>query len=470
MTRTLSLALAAACAGPLFGQSPPPQAPLKAPPTIPTDLTDYVSKPDAAFAWKLADKADTPAGAVYLLKLTSQAWHGTTWDHDLQIVVPKDVKPRATVLLWNQGGTAGVASTLLAQQLAAKVKAPVAFLYGVPKQPLFDGQKEDALIAETFVKYIDTGDPTWPLLFPMVKSVVRAMDAVQAFAKQEWQHDVTHFVVTGASKRGWTTWLTAATGDPRVKAIAPLVFDTLNLPEQMKNQVAAFGRPSDMIADYTKRGLVPIPDTDRARKLWAMVDPWVYRAKLTLPKLIVNGTNDRYWPADAVTSYWADLPGEKYLLAVPNAGHDLREVSPDGQKQVIPDRAVNTLAAFAHAQIFGKKLPSCPPPKVGPTAGGGVYLNMDSCGEAAVTLWTADAPGRDFRAARWAGNPPVSRADTVPAPRDGRGGSFVSRELVVPAAASGNRMAFVEHGFKLGDMSYTLSSPMVRVPAAPPKP
>lgn len=433
MTRSLSLALAAACAGPLLGQAPPPQAPLKAPLTIPSDLTDYVARPDAAFAWKLADKSDTPVGAVYSLKLTSQTWHGTTWDHDLQIVVPKGVKPRATMLLWNQGGTAGISSTLLAQQLAAKIKAPVAFLYGVPKQPLFDGKKEDALIAETFVKYLDTGDPTWPLLFPMVKSVVRAMDAVQAFAKQEWKHDVTHFVVTGASKRGWTAWLTAATGDPRVKAIAPLVFDTLNLPVQMKNQVEAFGQPSDMIADYTRRGLVPIPDTDRARKLWAMVDPWVYRAKLTLPKLVINGTNDRYWPADAVNSYWADLPGEKYLLAVPNAGHDLRETDTDGRKQLIPERAVNTLSAFAHAQIFGKMLPA------GPSVG--------------VSYWTADAPTRDFRAARWTNTPDDPN---FPVP--------------VPKAGAAHRMAFVERAYTLGDLAYTLSSPMVRVPAAPPKP
>ena len=261
------------------------------------------------------------------------------------------------MVLWNQGGTPNAASGLLGMQLAEKTEAPVAFLFGVPKQPLFDGKKEDALIAETFVRYLETKDGSWPLLFPMVKSVVKAMDALQAFAKQEWKFEVKSFVVTGASKRGWTTWLTAATGDKRVKAIAPLVIDTLNMPEQVKNQVKAFGQPSEMIRDYVDRKLVPIPDTTEARKLWTMIDPWVYREKITVPKMIINGANDPYWPLDALNSYWDDLKGEKWLIYVPNAGHDLREMDKDGKKELFPVRAVNTLAAFCHCQIFDKPMP-----------------------------------------------------------------------------------------------------------------
>ena len=41
--------------------------------------------------------------------------------------------------------------------------------------------------------------------------------------------------------------------DPRVKAIAPMVIDVLNMVEQMKYQEQSFGRPSDMVHDYVER-------------------------------------------------------------------------------------------------------------------------------------------------------------------------------------------------------------------------
>ncbi|HJZ59152.1 MAG TPA: PhoPQ-activated protein PqaA family protein [Gemmataceae bacterium] len=367
-------------------------------PAPPSDLIDYVRKDDKAFAWKLAHNDTTDAGTVYELDLTSQTWHEITWTHKIQVFVPKDVKPQATMVLWNQGGKPGAASGLLGLQLATKVGAPVAFLYGIPNQPLLGGKTEDALIAETFVRYLETKDPSWPLLFPMVKSLVKAMDAIQAFAKEKWQSEVTHFVVTGASKRGWTSWLTAATGDPRVKAIAPLVIDTLNFPVQMKNQVAAFGKPSEMVRDYTNRGLIPIPNTDEAKKLWQMVDPWVYREKLTLPKMIINGTNDPYWPLDALNSYWDDLKGEKYLLYVPNAGHDLRETDKDGKKELLPTRAINTLSAFCKCQVFDKKMPQ-------PTwqlKDDGIPFKVRLGEVKGFRLWVARSDTRDFRGARWA--------------------------------------------------------------------
>ena len=409
----------------------------------PSDLADYVGKDDKAFAWKLDSNHDVNGGKVYELDLTSQTWHGITWTHKIQIFVPAGVKPQATMVLWNQGGRPSAASGILGLQIANKVGAPVAFLYGIPNQPLFDGKREDTLIAETFVRYLESKDASWPLLFPMVKSLVKAMDAIQAFAKEKMDVEVKDFVVTGASKRGWTSWLTAASGDRRVKAIAPLVIDTLNMPVQMQNQVKAFGKPSLMIRDYTARGLVPIPKTPEAQNLWKMVDPWVYRDRITVPKMIINGTNDPYWPLDALNTYWDDLKGEKYLLYVPNAGHDLREMDDKGNRQLIPERALNTLAAFSRSQILGKPMPKlswqCDEKE------GICKLALTTGGAKSVRVWTADSATRDFRQSRWTAA--ESSLKDIP-----------KADFGVKAPADGFRACFAEADYEIDGVKFTLST------------
>ena len=175
----------------------------------------------------------------------------------------------------------------------------------MPNQPLYGGKVEDALIAHTFVQYLKTGDETWPLLFPMTKSAVRAMDAVTAFVKQENGEAIEGFVVSGISKRGWTTWLTGA-ADPRVKGIVPMVFDSLNMGEQMKHQKETWGSYSEQIDDYSRLNLPDRMDTERGRELISMVDPYVYRKQLTMPKLLMLGTNDRYWTVDAANYYYQE--------------------------------------------------------------------------------------------------------------------------------------------------------------------
>ncbi len=365
------------------------------------DLFEYVKKPEPAYAWKLKGKHDLPAGTVYDLHLVSQVWQGITWEHQLQVYQPKGVKPAATLLLWNQGGRAGPGSIAFGLDLARRLGAPCAFLYGIPNQPLLGGKKEDTLIAETFVRFLDTRDENWPLLFPMAKSLVKAMDALQAFAEKEWKAPLKSFIVAGGSKRGWTTWLTAV-ADRRVKAIAPMVIDTLNMREQGPYQLKSFGAYSDQVRDYTARGLLPMADTPAAKRLWTMVDPYTYRDRLTLPKLLINGANDPYWTTDALNLYWDGLKGDKWVLYVPNAGHNLQQKGANGQPD--RERAVNALAAFGRHYTVDNPMPKL------------TWKHDDADGKARLTvratpapkaarLWVAHAPTRDFRQAEWVARP-----------------------------------------------------------------
>lgn len=408
------------------------------------DLHEYIKKAEPAFEWKLKEKKEYAQGTTYEIYLVSQEWQKIKWEHALVIYQPKDVKPHDVMLLWVTGGKPNLGNAMLALELATKMQAPVAFLYDIPNQPLFNGKKEDALIAETFVQYLNTKDDTWPLLFPMVKSVIKAMDALQAFAKQEWKQPLKQFVVSGASKRGWTSWLSAATTDPRIKAIAPLVFDTLNMQKQMPHQVESFGKFSEQIADYVKRDLVPVPDTPEAKKLWSWIDPWVYRDKLTLPKMIINGTNDPYWTLDALNLYWNDLKGDKWVLYVPNAGHGLEELHEDGKKD--RKRALSTLSAFNRHQLTDQ-----PMPRLTWKHEGDEPCTLTVRSEPApksARLWVTESTTLDMRKAKWTEQPIKMEKDAVVG------------ECLPPKA--GYRAFFAECDYEIDGLRYSLAT-QVRV-------
>lgn len=409
------------------------------------DLQQYIGRPEPEFKWTLKSKIDSnPSGdRIYDLHFVSQRWQDNIWEHQLQVYQPRSVMPNANMFLWITGGSARPAYIALGLELARKINAPVAFLYNIPNQPLLENHlREDDLIAETFVRYLKTRDENWPLLFPMVKSVVKGMDVLQAFGRQEWSEPINNFIVSGASKRGWTTWLTAAV-DPRVRAIAPVVIDTLNMRAQMPRQAKAFGAYSARLAPYTSRGLVPIPETAEGQRLLSMVDPWAYRDRLGLPKLIMNGTNDFYWATDALNVYWKELPGDKWVVYVPNAGHDMRRQDRPQSDQLAD--LVNGLAAFSRYQIAGKSMPRLTWKH--DNIDGKLRLTIEATpAPVGARLWIARAPTADLRAAQWK-NQAVSYSD----------GKIIG-EVTPPE--SGNLAFYGELDYEIDGLKYHLSTQM----------
>ena len=217
------------------------------------------------------------------------------------------------------------------------------------------------------------------------------MDAVEELAAEQWNTPVEGFVITGASKRGWTSWLTAV-ADKRVIATAPMVIDVLNFRPQMRHQLDAWGKYSEQIIDYTSKGLIKEGDeTPRDTHLRRMMDPYTYRKQLDLPKLLVNGTNDRYWVADAMSLYWDDLVGPKNVLQIPNAGHGL-----DGGHEL----TLSTIAAFFQHAVMKTPLPALEWKHTKADNGFAIAVTS-SAKPRAAHLWVAYSDTRDFRESKW---------------------------------------------------------------------
>jgi PhoPQ-activated pathogenicity-related protein len=353
-----------------------------------TPLDDYVAKPEEVYAWRVIQSIPTAQGAtIHQLHLTSQVWQGITWNHRLYVVLPDKPKYN-TAVLYITGSGSGSDEIAFMSTLANTLSAPVAILFDIPNQPLFNNLNEDHLIAYTFVKFAETGDPTWPVLLPMTKGAVKAMDAVAEFAASK-QVTVKDYLVVGGSKRGWTTWLSAAV-DKRVRAIAPVAYDNLNLAAQMKRQVEAFGTFSEQISEYTDLDLPQLLMTKEGQVLANLVDPYAYAERLTLPKLIVRGTNDPYWPLDAVNLYLDDLPGNTWIHYDPNGGH-----APSNMERVL-----SSVAGFYLYSVGA--LPLAPLQwnvQEGETS---AQLTVQTALPAPkITWWWADSLTMDFRKATW---------------------------------------------------------------------
>ena len=364
-----------------------------------TAMKSYLQNGDQSFKWKLKDQTKIDGVSLYQIVFTSQKWRGINWNHEITVMVPDDVKYKDALLFITGGSVKNENPNLhkwdesLTKNISGIAKinhAIAAIVWQIPNQPLYSNLTEDALISYTLHSYLNDHDFTWPLLFPMTKSAIRAMDVVQQFSKKQTRHKIEHFVVSGASKRGWTTWLTGA-NDKRVKAIGPMVIDILNMPVNVDYQKQTWGDYSIEIEDYVKLGIAQQLGTSGGNDLTKMIDPYSYRKTLTMPKMIFMGTNDPYWPTDAIKNYIDSIPGDNHICYTPNAGHDL------GDKK----KAFATLSAFLGTTITNGKYSICKYSISEP--GGNIILKIKSTPEILIDaiLWSADSKDQDFRDEKW---------------------------------------------------------------------
>ena len=331
-----------------------------------TPLDHYVRAPDPNYNYSVAETVrgefEGTGYTTYMVNMVSQKWltekevNLPLWEHQLAVTVPETVASNIA-FLYLTGGNNEQAMRTAAEEAdirrAILTDTVVATLYGVPSQPLVfsddDSRRrsEDSIIAYTWDKYLRTGEEKWPLRLPMTKAAVRAMDTVTDLlaSDQGGNETVDQFVVAGGSKRGWTTWTTAAV-DSRVVAIAPIVIDMLNLQESFKHHFEVYGAYSLAVSDYVLNGNIAWLGTPEFKALMEIVEPFEYRARLELPKFLLNSTGDEFFLPDSWQFYWDQLIGDKHLRYVPNSNHGMGETD-----------VGESLDAWYHAIVHNVKIP-----------------------------------------------------------------------------------------------------------------
>jgi PhoPQ-activated pathogenicity-related protein len=408
-----ALVLLVASGGPRGAAHAQAPAPAAAPGAAKTALDRYVEAPDPSYKYAVAATFQGNGYTASVIEMTSQTWRTaadvdrTVWKHWLTVIKPSEVRHK-TAFLYITGGNNNSAAPRTADENLVRVatitRSVVAELRMVPNQPLVfaddkRSRSEDEIIAYTWDRFMRTGDDGWPLRLPMTKAAVRAMDTVVAHCAGE-PVPVESFVVAGGSKRGWTTWTTAAV-DRRVVAIAPLVIDLLNIVPSFQHHLAVYGYYAPAVNDYEEAGLMDKFRTPEFRALMSIEEPFEYRQRLTLPKFIVNATGDQFFLPDSWQFYLRQLAGPTALRYVPNTDHSLRG----------SDAWLSVLAWY-HALLTRAPMPRF---TWDIDRDGAIHVRAEDT-PSSVTLWQATNPGsRDFRlstiGAKWKGTPLQAQAD-----------------------------------------------------------
>lgn len=256
--------------------------------------------------------------AGYLLNVTSGNWmtpeysNRYTWTHQLLVVVPDKVADNTHAALYITGGSNGQGNpkvdsedTLFCGVLAASTGTVCGVLWQIPNQDIIfpsdpvqppKNRGEDAAVAFTWWDFLrHQNEPERILYFPMTRAASRAMDAIAQFAPTKVPGaKLDKFLVSGASKRGFITWFTAAV-DSRVVAAAPIVMDLLNIQDNIMHLYRDFGGFSFAFKDYCDLNLTTYLPTGQFAPLAKHIDPLEFKENLTMPKLVIDSTGDEFF-------------------------------------------------------------------------------------------------------------------------------------------------------------------------------
>eukprot|EP01147_Barroeca_monosierra_P005306 gene5306-7078_t len=377
-----------------------------------TPLDEYVNKPDPNYKWfEVPNSTFTgPGYKGYVLNMTSQQWltpkdvSQSIWWHYVAVVVPDELNYHERAFMYITGGSnhasvpdGGGEDILLCAAVALTTGSACSVLFQVPNEPIaFTSEHppkqrtEDAIIAYTWQHFLDNpNEPEWLLRLPMTKAAVRCMDATTEFLNKHKSMNVKEFIVAGASKRGWTTWTTAAV-DKRVIAAIPIVMDLLNMHENIHHFWRAYGGWSFALKDYYELNFTSRLDDPNFPKMAAIIDPISYKDRLTMPKLVIDSTGDEFFMNDDNWFWWGELKGETHLLMVHNAEHSLATNLVE---------VIEGISSFTHDVLADVPRPSMTWNMTNSTTGGSIVLETSEEPSRVTVRWadTLNHTRRDWR-------------------------------------------------------------------------
>ena len=370
------------------------------PPESTSPLKAYVMDGDDAYRYSLVDSLIGENWKEYRIKMVSGTWltqdevDATEWWHWLNIIIPEDISENESMMIIGGGSTYDSVCPQADDwliQAALATGSIISHVSNIPFQPIDfkqdekEARYEDDLIAYGWRQYLESGASDdkleWLARFPMTRAVVRAMDVVEEVSSREGT-PVDGFFVTGASKRGWTTWTTAAV-DERVIGMAPIVIDLLNIVPSFEHHWRCYGEWSPAVSEYVEEGIMDWMGSEEFNKLLATVGPYSFVDQLSLPKLLINATCDEFFVTDSWQFYWDDLKGASYLQYVPNGNHGLR-----GSYQP------TSLISFYNTVITGAAFPRFNWSISDDT----IFIQVDPGADYSIHKWEAvNESDRDFR-------------------------------------------------------------------------
>lgn len=375
-------------------------------------ISDYrISLASLPLDYSLLEKKHLPGIMLQRYNLNSQAWspQGVVsperWQNGVDIYIPDSAREKNALVVINNGsndngsGSSAAPTNFSEEELsriAVATRTVVISVSNVPNQVLtYQGVTtplaEDDSVAYSWKLFI--GDTQKyqdaSLHIPMAASVSQAFRLAK---KELTQQNITKFMVTGASKRGWAAWLTALS-DPDVDAVIPFVMDLLNTKKSLEHMYQSYGKNWPLaFYSYYNQGIDQQIDTNEFASLMTLEDPFTYlntdmSPRLKIDKYIINASGDDFYVPDNSHFYYDRLPGSKSLRVVPNSTHN-------GILSVTEQSLITFVNRFQQKQ----KLPEITE-KVQNSSNGNKELTVSfSEKPAAVLQWTAENPAaRDFR-------------------------------------------------------------------------